>query len=196
MTVNPDLGRRLEATETASPQPRDGVGFDCRDAGVLCAFAGLMLAMILSGAARSGRLDAWLHTSWSIAPRPSVLLAASPLVQAHVVAAVATVLGGLIILSLRKGDQRHRTTGWLVAAASAITIGTALCIYAQPGRFTPAHAGALLATGALPYALWAANRHKARLHRRLMGAMMIIVAVSGVLAFMPGRMMYDVVFGG
>jgi uncharacterized membrane protein len=49
----------------------------------------------------------------------------------------------------------------------------------------------------LPVAVWRAHKHKVEQHRRAMlGLFVGALVIAGLFTFVPGRIMYAVIFGG
>ncbi len=127
------------------------------------------------------------------------LLEASPAIQIHVAAALAAMLSGAAILFRRKGDTAHRMAGRAWVGLMALVCLSSFFIWSirLVGPFSPIH---LLSVGTL-WALWKgvgyARARAIVAHRRTMqityaGALVI----TGFFTLLPGRIMYEVFFGG
>jgi uncharacterized membrane protein len=127
------------------------------------------------------------------------LLEASLAIQIHVAAAVAAMLLGAAILFRRKGDRAHRMAGriWVllmaVVAISSFFIWTIRLL----GPFSPIHILSVGTLVSLTYGVGMARMRNIVAHRRTMqmtyaGALVI----TGFFTLLPGRIMYDVFFGG
>lgn len=126
------------------------------------------------------------------------LFAAQPTVlQLHVLAALGTVALGGLILSMRKGRTFHRTAGWVWVALMATTAVSSLFIVGLNGDFwSLIHllSGWVLIT--LPIGVWAARKHRVDVHRRTMTGIFVGGSlVAGAFTFLPGRLMWQLVFG-
>lgn len=126
------------------------------------------------------------------------LLAAQPLViKLHIAGALAALLIGAMLMTLRKGVTFHRTAGWLWVGAMSLVAGSSIFITGINGdHWSLIH----LFTGwtliALPIAVIAARRHVVKTHRRfMMGLFYGGLVINGVIAFIPGRTMWNVFFG-
>lgn len=156
-----------------------------RRAGVAGVLAATALAAVPALAARHG------------AHLPDLsLIAAAPLkIQIHLTAALTALgIGAALMLGV-KGDKLHRTLGWTWVAAMATAAISSLFIRTS-GSYSWIH----LLTGwtiiALPMAVYAARRHKVTLHRRAMTGLFVGgLIVAGGFAFLPGRLLWRVVFG-
>ncbi len=125
------------------------------------------------------------------------LLAAQPLViKLHIAGAVAALLIGAMLMTLRKGVAFHRTAGWLWVGAMSLVAGSSIFITGINGdhwSFSHLFTGWTLI--ALPIAVIAARRHVVKTHRRfMMGLFYGGLVISGFIAFIPGRTMWNVFF--
>jgi uncharacterized membrane protein len=154
--------------------------------GLVVALAG-MAPQILR-AARAGRLHA---------PDLAPLFAQSMVAQAHVYGAIAALLLGGVLMTLRKGAPLHRAMGWAWAAIMAMVAGVSLFITGLNGdHWSLIHLFSGWTLIALPIALVAARRRNVRLHSRfMMGLFYGGLVINGFIAFIPGRTMWRVFFG-
>lgn len=126
------------------------------------------------------------------------LFAAQPwIIQLHLLAAVAGVSLGGIILSLRKGDRRHRTMGWAWVAVMGTAAVSSLFIVGLNGdAWSLIHLISGWVLVGLPLGVRAARRHNIVRHRRMMTGMFWGASiVAGGFAFLPGRLMWNLFFG-
>ena len=126
------------------------------------------------------------------------LLAASPLVQAHVVAALCAFLLGLLQFALPKGSPRHRLLGWVWVVIMALVALSSFGIteVAGPGRFSWIHGLSAYTLLGLVGAVIQARRGKMSAHRNSMiGLFLGALIITGAFALSPGRLMGRVVFG-
>lgn len=164
-----------------------------RSAGWLLIGAALVAALALFG-----RQMLWLV----LHARPHGLdvplfLAQPTVLQVHILAAVASVAVGAVILWARKGRTLHRTLGWIWAGLMAAAAGTSLFIVGLNGDvWSPIHLLSGWTLALLPVAVWAARRHNVNLHRRTMtGVFWGASIVAGGFAFLPGRLMWTLFMG-
>lgn len=129
-------------------------------------------------------------------PKLHLLLDISPVIQIHLLAAVAAfALGGVLILA-RKGRAFHRVAGWVWVALMGTVAFASLFITGINGdwwSWIHVLSGSTLTM--LPLAVRAAKKHNLRMHRSLMiglysGGMLI----AGGFTFLPGRLMWQVFF--
>lgn len=123
---------------------------------------------------------------------------ASPLIQLHASAAIGATLTGALQMLRRKGGSAHRLIGlafvllMVVVAVSSFFIHT-IC---QVGGFSAIHLLSVLTLITLPLAVISARRRKISRHRRGMIALYLFALLgAGLFTLLPGRLMYDVIFG-
>jgi uncharacterized membrane protein len=126
------------------------------------------------------------------------LLAASPVIQLHVAAAVGAVGLGTAQFLAPKGTIPHRLAGWLWVGLLGTVVLSSFFIHVMRmwGPWSPLHLLSIFTLVMLVRAVLAAHQHRVQSHRRGMiwmygGAMLS----PGVIAFWPGRTMYRVFFG-
>ncbi|GAB3670954.1 DUF2306 domain-containing protein [Salinisphaera aquimarina] len=126
------------------------------------------------------------------------LLAASWVIQLHLLAAVLALGLGLAQFSLERGSPLHRRSGWLWVGLMTITAGSSLFIHEirMIGIWSPIHLLSLFTLAMLVLAVRAARRHDVRVHRRTMISLFVFALIgAGAFAFMPGRLLHQVAFG-
>jgi uncharacterized membrane protein len=126
------------------------------------------------------------------------LLAATPVIQVHALAAMAAFVLGLVQFAAPKGTLPHRTIGWIWVALMAMVAVSSFWIHELRivGPFSPIHLLSIFTLVTLPLAVLAAHRHQVARHRRAMIAIFVGgLLVAGAFTFVPGRIMYAVVAG-
>ncbi|MDO9471467.1 MAG: DUF2306 domain-containing protein [Caulobacter sp.] len=126
------------------------------------------------------------------------LFAVQPLVlQLHILAALGTVALGGLIFSMRKGRAFHRTAGWIWVVLMATTAVSSLFIVGINGDFwSLIHLLSGWVLVVLPLGVWAARKHRVDVHRRTMTGIFVGGSlVAGAFTFLPGRLMWRLVFG-
>jgi uncharacterized membrane protein len=126
------------------------------------------------------------------------LLAATPVIQVHALAAMAAFVLGLVQFAAPKGTLPHRTIGWIWVALMATVAVSSFWIHELRivGPFSPIHLLSIFTLVTLPLAVLAAHRHQVARHRRAMIAIFVGgLLVAGAFTFLPGRIMYAVVAG-
>ena len=134
----------------------------------------------------------------SLAP----LLAAPFAVQLHVFTVVpAFFLGTWLIFFSRKGARRHRAIGYVYLTLMTVTAIAALFIHEIPAidivyGFGPIHIFSLVTLSGVVGALRGAWTHNVKMHRSsMLGVYIGGLLIAGTFAFLPGRIMYAIVFG-
>jgi uncharacterized membrane protein len=128
----------------------------------------------------------------------SPLLAASLPIQIHAFAAMSAFALGAVQLAAPKGTLPHRTLGWIWAALMLTVAVSSFWIHELKlfGPWSPIHILSIVSLISLPLGLWYAHRHNVRGHRLTMiGLYAGALVIAGIFTFMPGRIMYRVVFG-
>ena len=130
------------------------------------------------------------------------LIAEAPIeVVVHLCAAIASALFGAIIFLNRKGTRFHKTLGWSFVVAMTVTAVSAVFIRRTEGipniaGFTPIHLFVVLTAIGLPRALMRIRKGNVRGHASSMISLYVgAILIAGVLAYLPGRLMYALVFG-
>ncbi|WP_414642159.1 DUF2306 domain-containing protein [Brevundimonas sp.] len=161
-------------------------------------------AASLVGGSTAAGIAGWLllRSGPAALPRPhapdlSLLMHAPVAIQLHVAAAVVALVIGTVLLAGVKGDRLHRSLGWAWVVAMATTAVSSLFIrQINAGGFSFIHLISGWTIVALPMAVYAARRHRVANHRRAMTGMFVGgLLVAGALTFLPGRMMWAMVFG-
>jgi uncharacterized membrane protein len=126
------------------------------------------------------------------------LLQSPAVIQTHAFAAMGAFLLGSIQLLAPKGTLPHRLVGWTWAGRMLAVAVSAFFIHEIRlwGPWSPIHLIALYTLVMLPVGVLRAHRHDAAAHRRTMLGLFIGgLVIAGIFTFMPGRIMYHVVFG-
>lgn len=129
----------------------------------------------------------------------SPLLAASPAIQIHAFAAMSAFALGAVQLAAPKGTLPHRTLGWIWALLMFTVAVTSFWIHEIRllGPWSPIHILSIVSLISLPLGLWYAHRHNVGGHKKTMISLYVgALIIAGIFTFMPGRIMYRVVFGG
>jgi uncharacterized membrane protein len=163
---------------------------------------GVAVTVVLIVLAAGGRIGAPADLARALhgrphAPRLDLLAAAAPQIQVHVVAVGLALCVGLALMAGVKGRPLHRALGWTWVAAMATAAISSLFIHrAHPGSFSFLHLFAGWTLIALPVGVAAARTHRVRLHQRTMTGLFVGgLLIAGVFAFLPGRLMWRMVFG-
>jgi uncharacterized membrane protein len=125
------------------------------------------------------------------------MVQAPPLVvYVHFIAALAATAIGAVQLARPKGTAGHRVIGWTWAALTMVVALSSLWIPAFLA-FTWIHLFTLFVIVTLPLALYRAHRGEIAGHARGMRGIYIGgLIVAGVFAFMPGRVLGNLLWKG
>jgi uncharacterized membrane protein len=126
------------------------------------------------------------------------LLRASPVIQAHTLFAIVALILGAVQLFRRKGDFGHRLLGrtWValmaLVALSSFFIWTIRTLW----LFSPIHLISIFTLAMLWLGVRRAQRGDIARHQKTMKyTYFLALVVTGLLTFIPGRIMYFVAFG-
>jgi uncharacterized membrane protein len=126
------------------------------------------------------------------------LIEAAPVIQVHAFAAMGALALGIIQLTAPKGTLPHRIVGWTWAGLMLVVGASAFFIHQIRlwGPWSPIHLIAIFTLAMLPLGVLRAHRHQVPAHRRTMlGLFVGGLVIAGIFTFVPGRIMYHVVFG-
>ena len=128
------------------------------------------------------------------------ILNATPAIQIHVVAVTTAIVLTIFQLVGRKGARTHRVLGYLWAAAMIVAAASSFFIHTinMIGPFSPIHLLSILTVVTVPIGIYYARSHQVRGHKRAMLSL-IFFAIGGAglfAVFLPGRIMFHVLFGG
>ena len=130
--------------------------------------------------------------------RPDVLLQTPLSVQVHVVGVTVAIVVGLMIFALRKGSGLHRLLGWIWVLGMATAAVTSVLMIRDFGNgISPLHAFTVITAVSLFFGLLRIRQGNVRGHAGFMiGLFFGGLVVAGLFAFIPGRTMWGVFFGG
>jgi uncharacterized membrane protein len=131
------------------------------------------------------------------APELWRIAAAGPVIQLHLAGVTVALLIGVILLAGVKGSLAHRMLGWTwVVAMMTAAVSSLFIRIINHGQFSFIHLLSGWTILALPMGVAFARRHKVKLHARMMtGLFTGGLIIAGLFAFMPGRLMWQMVFG-
>ncbi|MDX5594229.1 DUF2306 domain-containing protein [Pseudovibrio sp. SPO723] len=127
------------------------------------------------------------------------LLDADLALQVHVGAAVAAVIFLPAILGRRKGDTLHKLLGYSWALAMTVLAVSSFWLQGLQivGPFSPIHLLSIYTLIQLTRALFQARRRQIDRHGSTMRQLAAYaLGGAGVLAFLPDRLMNEMIFGG
>ncbi|WP_421789997.1 DUF2306 domain-containing protein [Hyphobacterium sp.] len=159
-------------------------------------------ALIQGGALEGEYLSAMGNAFGSMAsgfrPDFGAFARAPLLIQVHAGAALSAVAIGLVQLFAPKGTVPHRTLGYSWAILMLVTAFTAVFIReANNGNFSFIHIFVPLTLMGLFGVISNARKMETAKHRNAVFSLFIgALIVPGLFAFMPGRLMWQMFFGG
>lgn len=164
---------------------------------------GLLLILIGLGAATAGPVVPLLWRAIESgqfrphAPDWALLASQTAAVQIHVVAALFALLIGAVVLLRPKGRGPHKALGWCWIAAMTTTALSSLFITGLNGdSYSLIHLLSGWVLVALPMGVYAIRRRDIRSHRRAMVSLFVGgLIVAGAFTFIPGRFMFNFLFG-
>lgn len=165
--------------------------------GVLAIFV-VWLAM-MPETQRDQILDRWASVR---IPAPSLnlepLIAAPLSLQLHVAFAVAALVIGIVIFTFRKGTGFHRFLGWSWVGSMIIVAATSVAMIADSrSGINALHTFTAITVISLWSGLAGIRRGNVGQHAgSMVGLYVGGLIIAGVFAFIPGRTMWNVVFGG
>ena len=106
----------------------------------------------------------------------------------HLAAATLAVALGVLVLTLRKGTRMHRWMGrsWVTVMA-LVAIGSFWVRH--NGQLSWIHGLSVFTLVSLGFAVWAIRRGHVKLHRGAMSGTFAGLAIAGVFALSPGRLL-------
>jgi uncharacterized membrane protein len=140
-------------------------------------------------AARAGGHD--LHAvNWALFAQQSLVL------RIHVVAISLAVILGAVMMASVKGRRFHRIVGWTWAALVLISVLSAVGIGLSNQRWNAIQLTVPFVLALLIAGLLAARRHDVTRHRGLMMWLYYSsILGAGAFTFLPGRLMWRLIFG-
>lgn len=158
----------------------------------------LWLALMPEGT-RDAILGYWSRVELKT-PAPTLRpLWSTPLsVQIHVAAAVAGIAIGALIFLLPKGTGFHRLLGWAwVSAMTVVAITSVLMILDLKSGINALHIFTAITVISLWGGLTGIRRGNVKQHAgSMVGLYVGGLMIAGLFAFIPGRTMWQVLFGG
>jgi uncharacterized membrane protein len=134
-----------------------------------------------------------VHPHW---PRLQLIAHVAPAIQLHLAAVMTALAIGVILMIGVKGSTMHRALGWVwVLAMMTGAVSSLFIRTVNHGAFSYLHLFSGWTIVMLPMAVAFARRRNVRRHARAMtGLFTGGLILAGLFAFLPGRLMWDVVF--
>lgn len=124
-------------------------------------------------------------------------LAAGPIIQMHVFAAVLAIVLGPIALARRSRDRWHRRAGyaWVLSMAALAASGLFIHSIRMVGPFSPIHLLSFLTLWQLWLGVREARAGRIAAHRTRMQAIYLLaLMLTGAFTLFPGRLMSRILF--
>jgi uncharacterized membrane protein len=126
----------------------------------------------------------------------SPIMAASPIVQIHVAAAILALIFTMVQLVRIKAGDLHRLFGWGFVITMAVTALSSFWITGlNHGRFSLIHLLSIVTLVSLPIAVIARRQGNIRRHKWNMIGLVAGLVGAGIFTLLPGRILHKVVFG-
>jgi uncharacterized membrane protein len=131
-------------------------------------------------------------------PNLALLATVSLAIKIHLAAAVGALFLGGVMLASRKGRTFHRIAGWVwVTIMATVAVSSIFIRTLNPGHFSWIHGFTAVTLLALPIGVVAAKSHNVKTHRgTMMGMFLGGLVIAGLFTFVPGRLMFQMFFGG
>lgn len=159
-------------------------------------------ALIQGGILQDGYLAAYARQFQGMASgfqfNPGAFSRAPVIIQIHAGAAIAALVLGLVQMFAPKGTIPHRSLGYVWALLMVVTATTAIFIrQINPGGFSFIHIFVPLTFFGLFGVITHARALRTDKHRNaVFGLFFGALVIPGLFAFMPGRLMFQIFFGG
>lgn len=131
-------------------------------------------------------------------PSFSPLLEQDSWIRSHAMLALMLIPLTCLIFALPRGSRLHRVLGWTWVLGMAAVAASSFAIHDIRifGPFSPIHGLSVLSLVMLVYGVRAARGHRIKDHKQTMkGLTLGALVIAGLFTLLPGRIMYQVVFG-
>ena len=161
----------------------------------LVIFSVVLLVLVPTIAWHAGDFSQLQGVSWKPGLNLQALAAAPLATLIHAIAILVLTIAGWILLALPKGDRRHRLLGW-TWVTGMVLMGLSSIAVPHGDSWVAAYLGGGSALVLLGFGVYFIRAGKARNHARTMAMLMIALVLMTMLAFLPGRLLHEVVFAG
>jgi uncharacterized membrane protein len=130
-------------------------------------------------------------------PDLALLKHQSPVILIHLGFALAASGLGAVQLMAPKGTIPHRVMGWAwLLIMGTVAISSFFIRQINHGHFSLIHILSVVVLLQIPFIIWAARTHRIKRHANMASGLFAgALIVAGLLAFMPGRLMWQLFFG-
>lgn len=135
-----------------------------------------------------------LQASFRLSLAP--FFASASIVQVHIFAALTTFTIGTVLMLGPKGRGYHKPLGWIWVTSMAVTAISSFFMTGLNGAsYSWIHGLSAWTVLALPFGVAAVRRRKIKDHRKAMTGMFFGgIIVAGLFSFLPGRVMWHMLF--
>jgi uncharacterized membrane protein len=117
-------------------------------------------------------------------------------IKIHMTAALAALAIGIVIMMRPKGKGLHKALGWSWVVAMAVTAVSSFVITTLGSTLSWLHLLSGWTVISLPMAVYAIRRRDIRWHAGAMTGMFVGgLIIAGAFNFLPGRLMWRMIFG-
>ncbi len=134
------------------------------------------------------------HPHW---PNLALLGRQTPAVLIHLAFALSAFGLGAVQLWAPKGTIPHRVMGWAwLLIMGTVAISSFFIREINRGHFSLIHILSVVVLLQIPFIIWAARTHRIKPHANMASGLFVgALIVAGLLAFLPGRLMWRMFFG-
>lgn len=120
-----------------------------------------------------------------------------PVIQIHLLAALAAFVIGTIQIFGPKGTGLHRILGWTwVIFMMTVAVSSLFIKIINHGQFSFIHILSGITLVAVPLLVYAARKKDIQAHKKYATRLYVgALLVAGLFTFLPGRLMWQMVFG-
>lgn len=114
----------------------------------------------------------------------------------HVGTVIPALFLGAAVLLMRKGTRLHRVLGRIWGSLMMVTSLASFWLQGFIGTIGPIHILSAITLYSIPRAIYCARTGDLEGHRRAMTGPYIGLVLAGLFAFLPGRVLGQIAFGG
>ncbi len=148
---------------------------------VAFAALGTLVFMALASLISGGKTFGYANSQWAL--------------FIHVGTVIPALFLGAPILLMKKGTPLHKALGRIWATLMMTTAISSFWLTGLTGGIGPIHIFSVVTLVSIPWAIYCARKGDFLRHQRAMTGPYIGLFIAGLFAFLPGRMMGNLVFG-
>jgi len=149
-------------------------------AGAFAILAALIL-LALAAFVAHGRIGHGASANWAL--------------RIHLLTVIPALFLGGAVLMLRKGTALHKALGRIWALLMMTTAIASFWLRGLTGGIGPIHIFSVITLVSIPLAIWRIRKGDVRGHQRAMLGPYVGLVVAGLFAFLPGRVLGNLVMG-